>query len=319
MQQSFLTKYSPTTFADSLYDQNIIEFIDYLIECDELNILCVGDSESGKTTFLNLLINKYYGINTAKQDLEQNVLAINDLNDQGVQYYRNEVKIFCQIRCSIIGKKKIIILDDLENINEQSQQVFRNCIDKYSDNTIFISSTNNLQKIINSLQSRLTIINLHRFETVKLNQFMNKIIKQEQINIDKLSKQFVLNIANSSIRELLNILEKIKIIDIPINIELTRQISTNINYNVFNEFTEHWSNKKNLQESIRIILTLSEKGYSVMDILDCYFVYIKTNTNYGESFKTQIIKIICKYIVYFNNIREDDIELLFFTNELYKL
>ena len=30
-------------------------------------------------------------------------------------------------------------------------------------------------------------------------------------------------------------------------------------------------------------------------------------------------KDICKYIVYFNNIREDDFELLFFTNELYKL
>jgi DNA polymerase III delta prime subunit len=319
MEQSFLTKYSPASFEDSLYDTNIIEFIDYLIECNELNVLCVGDSESGKTTFLNLLIQKYYGINTNKQEIEQNVLAINDLNDQGVQYYRNEVKIFCQIRCSIIGKKKIIILDDLENINEQSQQVFRNCIDKYSDNTIFISSTNNLQKIINSLQSRLTIINLQHFEITKLDQLMNKIIHNEQIVIDKLSKQFVLNIAYNSIRELLNILEKIKIIDTPINIELTRQISTNINYNVFNEFTENWSSKKNLQEAIKTILTLSEKGYSVMDILDCYFVYIKTNVNYGETFKTRIIKIICKYIVYFNNIREDDIELIFFTNELYKL
>ena len=148
---------------------------------------------------------------------------------------------------------------------------------------------------------------------------MNRIIVAESIEIDKLSQQFLLNLANNSIRELLNILEKIKIIDAPIDMELTRQISTNINYNVFNEFTEYWSHKKDLQRALTSILTLSEKGYSVMDILDCYFFYIKTSMNYGESFKTKIIKIICKYIVYFNNIREDDIELLFFTNELYKI
>jgi DNA polymerase III delta prime subunit len=51
------------------------------------------------------------------------------------------VKTFCQT-CSVIkGKKKIIVLDDIDLINEQSQQVFRNCIDKFSHNVNFISSS----------------------------------------------------------------------------------------------------------------------------------------------------------------------------------
>ena len=89
------------------------------------------------------------------------ILVINSLKEQGIQYYRTEVKTFCQTRCSIQGKKKIVILDDIDNINEQSQQVFRNCIDKYSNNVHFISSCSNIQKVIDSLQSRKIIIKLN--------------------------------------------------------------------------------------------------------------------------------------------------------------
>ena len=42
---------------------------------------------------------------------------INNLKDQGIQYYRNEVKIFSQTRSNIPFKKKIIVLDDIDLIN----------------------------------------------------------------------------------------------------------------------------------------------------------------------------------------------------------
>ena len=44
--------------------------------------------------------------------------------------------------------------------NEQCQQVFRNCIDKYSHNVNFISSCTNTQKVVESLQSRCTLIKI---------------------------------------------------------------------------------------------------------------------------------------------------------------
>ena len=47
-----------------------------------------------------------------------NVLHINSLKEQGIHYYRNEVKIFCQTASSFINKKKIVVLDDLDLINE---------------------------------------------------------------------------------------------------------------------------------------------------------------------------------------------------------
>ena len=37
---------------------------------------------------------------------------------------------------------------------------FRNCIDKYSHNVHFLSSCSNTQKVIDSLQSRCTLIKI---------------------------------------------------------------------------------------------------------------------------------------------------------------
>ena len=37
-------------------------------------------------------------------------MLINNLKEQGIQYYRTEVKTFCQTPSSISGKKKFIII-----------------------------------------------------------------------------------------------------------------------------------------------------------------------------------------------------------------
>ena len=53
-----------------------------------------------------------------------------------------------------------------------------------------------------------------------------------------------------------------------------------------------------------------------MDILDNYFMYVKTTQLLTEEEKYQIIPCICKYITIFNTIHEDEIELTLFTNDL---
>ena len=47
---------------------------------------------------------------------------------------------FLSTTSTIQKKKKILILDDLDGINDQSQQIFRNYIDKYSNNVMFLTT-----------------------------------------------------------------------------------------------------------------------------------------------------------------------------------
>ena len=63
-------------------------------------------------------------------------------------------------------------------------------------------------------------------------------------------------------------------------------------------------------------MKLQDRGFSVMDILDSYFIYIKHSSIIEEKTKYEFTKLICKYITIFHNIHEDEIELALITNDI---
>ena len=253
-----------------------------------------------------------------RKEYEENVLYINSLKEQGINYYRTDVKTFCQTCSNIKGKKKFVVLDDIDFINEQSQQVFRNCIDKFSHNVNFISSCTNNQKVIESLQSRLTIIKIKPLKKEDIVSIIDKIKTNENIEIDEDAKHFIVNISNNTVKIIINYMEKFKLLNQKITLDLAIQLCSNISFLTFEEFTNLVLHCE-LLPAIELIFKLNEKGYSVMDILDNYFVFIKTTNVLTEDQKYKIIPCLCKYITIFHNIHEDDIELALFTNNLIKV
>ena len=316
MNTPFLKKYQPLFYNDFTIDKEYIELLTTLINMNNLNILLVGNSGSGKTSLLYATIREYY---QQKDIPRNNVLYINNLKEQGIQYYRTEVKTFCQTPSMIYGKKKFIILDDIDLINDQSQQVFRNCIDKYSHNVHFLASCSNTQKVIDSIQSRCTIIKIKPVHKAFLKKIYNKIKKAEKLDIEKKAEEFILNICNNSIRLLINYMEKFKLLNINITEKKVKEICTNISFYEFEKYTEEWYINKDLKFAIQIINSIYRKGYSVMDILDSYFTFIKITDIIEENIKYKIIRLILKYIALFHTLHENEVELALFTNELLKL
>ena len=307
----FIYKYKPERFKDFQIDNDIITILNTMISMNNLNILFVGDSGSGKTSLVNALMKEYYGDISYSDD----ILIINSLKEQGIHYYRTDVKTFCQTRCSIPNKKKIVVLDDIDNINEQSQQVFRNCIDKYSNNVHFISSCSNVQKVIDSLQSRQIIIKMKPLSSIYLNNILQDVKNRENISMDVMAEKFVLELASGSVRILLNYLEKFKILNEHVTQELVNQVCTNISFSIFDEYTSFILNS-DLSKGVSILYELFDRGYSVMDIYDNYFLYVKLTPLLNETQKYETIKLLCKYITVFHNIHEDEIELALFANNL---
>ena len=325
----FISKYQPDDLNEfQQLDKTTVKLVKSLIHLNNLNVLIVGDSGTGKTSIIKSIIKEYYG--NGNDYNHENVLVLNSLKEQGIQYYRNDLKIFCQT-CSLIkNKKKIILLDDIDLINEQSQQVFRNYMDKYKHNINFISSCTNIQKVIDSLQSRTIIVKIHPITFTCLQKIITKISLRERLTFTHESQELLLHICNNSIRILLNYLEKIKILnihsseeqeqqhDIIIGVESIHKLSTNISYTLFDKYT-NLVLKNKMIESVNIFYSLHHEGYSVMDILDNYFTYIKITNLLNEDIKYKLTTLICKYIIHFHNIHEDELELAFFTNNFIKL
>jgi DNA polymerase III delta prime subunit len=317
MKELFLNKYQPFFFKDFETDHEMLDVLSTLINMNNLNVLFIGDIGSGKTAFLNAVIREYY------KDLEpsqynDNILHINSLKEQGINFYRNDVKTFCQTCSSIKSKKKIIVLDDIDFINEQSQQVFRNCIDKYSHNVHFISSCSNSQKVIESLQSRLIIIKIKPLQRQNLIKIMHKIKRLENIVITDEAEDFILNVCNNTAKILINYMEKFKLLNDCVTLELATNVCSNISLSTFEEYTQ-FLKEGQLNMAIKLLYNVYDKGYSVMDILDNYFVFVKITQLLTEEQKYNIIPFICKYITVFHNIHEDEIEMALFSNNLQQI
>lgn len=345
MQHSFIVKYQPLQIAhfEQLPD-DLKQIITSLVSIDNLNILINGPSGVGKTAIINAIVKQYYG-NASAKTCEDNVLILNSLKEQGIQYYRNDLRIFSQTSSTVNGRRKIIILDDIDTINDQSQQVFRNYIDKYRRNVHFIMACTNIQKVINSLQSRTIIIEIPSPTTKTLFQIANRIISNEpsiqkniirtcnnnvcplflntcqtshitdtHLNLDLTCPlEYIISLSNNTIRTLINYLEKLYIFDEPFTIDIAKNMYTNISFAELERYTLHIS-KGELPEAIRVIYALYDHGYSVIDIIETYFTFLKTTQQITEKQKYKLVSLLCKYITVFHNIHEDEIELALFTN-----
>lgn len=316
--ETFITKYKPYFIEDFTTDPKMISVVKILIDIDDINILFIGKPSSGKTTLLYALIRNYYGLSKTDSIPENDILFINNLKEQGINFYRNEMKTFCQSHCSIFNKKKMVVIDDIDSINEQSQQVFRNYIDKYKNNVNFISVCTNIQKVIESIQSRIHIINISSPNVLQLKEIMEKIITNEKLIIDEPSREHLLKISNNSIRCLINNLEKIFILEEPVDLSLCKKLCSNISFQLFENYIMTIK-RKQLKESIEILYNIYDYGYSVIDILDYFFTFIKITDKIEEEEKYLIIPFICKYITIFHNLHEDVIELALFTNNIFKI
>lgn len=314
MELPFIYKYQPVFLDDFEINVEIIVLIRTLISMDSLNVLFVGDAGCGKSSLISAITREYYQSN----ENEDNMLFISNLKDNGISYYRNEVKTFCQTATCLSGKKKIVVLDDLDNMNEQCQQVIRNCMDKYSDNVHFLSSCTNIQKVIETLQSRVTIIRITAMETESLRKIVKRICKIENIVIDPDTEEFILTISNNSVRIIVNYLEKFKLLSERITLELAASVCTNISFQDFAKFTT-LCKESQLHDAIDLMYNIFDDGYSVMDILDNFFLFIKITPLLNDADKYTVITLICKYITAFNMIHEDEIEIAIFTSNLVEI
>jgi len=319
---NFITKYKPYYINDFKGNEKLISVLKSLIKIDDLNILITGAGNSGKTSILYALIREYYGLSKDQSLPDNNIMYINSLKEQGINYYRNEMKTFSQSKCSIYGKKKLIIVDDMDLINEQCQQVFRNHIDKHKANIHFISVCSNVHKVIESIQSRLHILKLKSIDDNITNELVNHIIKNEKIHITEDAKKYILSFSRNSIRETISHLEKISILSSSVNdkndVDRCKKIISNVSYRDFERYIGYLLDN-DLDKAVEIMYKIHDHGYSVIDILDIFYTFIKNTELLNETQQYTILPIICKYITYFYNLHEDIIEIVLFTYDIYDI
>jgi len=187
----------------------------------------------------------------------------------------------------------------------------------------FIFTCTNTQKIIESIQSRVHILYIKSLDDAKIRVIMDHIIQTESIHLENEAKEYILKISDGVVRNVINNLEKVYIysLNVPtqtISTDTCIQLCSNISLQQFETYIQSFQTQ-NVAKSIQILYGIHDYGYSVIDILNYFFVFVKVTDLLNETQKYELIKIICKYITIFNKIHENVIEVALFTNDVYQI
>jgi len=292
-------KYKPTSFEKMYINQNIRYIINNIINNRNINILFVGNNESGKTTIINLL-----------HKLINNSLLINNLKDKGIKTFRTDIKFYCQLTI----KHKTLLIDDYEYINESTQYIIKVLMDTYKKN-LYIASVKDIKKIIEPLQNKFMIIKLDNITNDYLNVLLNNVIKEEKMALNDKCIKYIIKISNFSVNKMYNYLEKLKLMNERITYNKCLSVLTNISHHIFEKII-HDINEKNVLNVYNNFNNLYIKGYSIVDIYDIFYTFIKICDNISEDKRYKIIRLLCEYITASDTIGEISTELLLFSYEL---
>jgi len=311
--ETFSEIYSPKTIDTLPFDEKFNSILKNFIDINLLQIILVSDDCFSKNCVITSIMNT---LNMPSRD----IMFLSNFKDQGVSNIRSEVKIFSQVAKSNKTQKRILIIEDIETYSDNIQKLFINNIDKWSKNINVIITCNNLYNINESLTSRLVPISIPKITNTTINNVIDDISQKESILLSDTMKELISQLSENNLQSVYHILHKCALLqeNIPLSVEMIKNSCTIINIETIETFFDY-VREKDTRGGYLYLLSIVDNGYSVIDILNELYLYVKITSKLSEEIKYKCFKIISSYIVNFITIHEEELELLILTHDLTKI
>jgi replication factor C small subunit len=169
-------KYRPQTIDDIVLSSEARNLIEKYINEEIIdNLFLCSRPGQGKTSLAKLLA---YNI------FECDTLYVNASDENNVEVVRTKITGFARTRSSN-GKFKIVILDEADGFaNAQAQRILRALMEEVSENTRFIITANNKNRIHDAIRSRCKMIDITPPKEGVIRRIL-QILSKEGVEMDK--------------------------------------------------------------------------------------------------------------------------------------
>jgi DNA polymerase III delta prime subunit len=140
--------YRPRKISECVLPDRLKEtFQEYVNTENVPNLMLTGTSGVGKTTVARAMC----------EEIGLNYLFINSSEERGIDTLRNKIVTYAST-VSLTGGRKVIILDEADNITPDAQLALRGAIEQFARNCSFILTCNYKAKVIEAIHSRCSVI-----------------------------------------------------------------------------------------------------------------------------------------------------------------
>ena len=165
----WVEKYSPQKIEECILPEGIKkQFIDIRDSKQIPNMILAGSKGIGKTSCIYAL----------SKELERDMMIINGSDERTIDVIRNKVKNYAST-ISLNPGKKILLIDEGDNMTHDAQLALRGCIEEFQKNCTFIFTCNNLNGIHDAIQSRCPPVIFKiptKEKSVLMAEFYNRIL-----------------------------------------------------------------------------------------------------------------------------------------------
>lgn len=183
MREEFLwvEKYRPHKIADCVLPDNLKNTFQKFVDDGNIpNLLLSGTAGVGKTTVARAMLD----------EIDADYIIINGSMNGNIDTLRNDIRNFAAT-VSFGGGRKYVILDESDYLNANSTQpALRNFMEEFSSNCGFILTCNFVNRIIDPLHSRCSVIEFkigNKEKATLAKQFMkraNFILNTENVKYE---------------------------------------------------------------------------------------------------------------------------------------
>ena len=310
--------FCPTKIEDIVGNDAIKHILTKYLKANHLpNILLTGSHGTCKRTFARIVVKTYLGDDYDRGCLSvdgavcrgKDVISTNQqkkvATDKPISNGPN-VLDFTKTQLSLGGKKKIIIIYNFEDMTNEAQNALRRIMETNSGTTRFILICNNLDNIIEAIQSRCLPLRTQVLTLQESNRLISSIM--EARSLPRLSSDIVDIINMLSDGDIKKIINYIQIISV------NKNITIDTFHEIFNvppiKLLEQMlvdTQKKNTQHrALEKVTFLLNQGYNYGDILEMLSKILAYSECLPEGtrmlYLEELSKYYCEMTLYTNNV-----------------
>jgi DNA polymerase III subunit gamma/tau len=290
---AWYNKYRPNSFEEVIGQDIIKTVLEKSLDAGKIKhaYLFNGPKGVGKTTIARIFANK---LNNTKNQPEASIdlVEMDAASNTGI----DDVRLLIESAKNppLIGKYKVYLIDEVHMLSKSAMNALLKILEEPPSYLVFLLATTNPEKLIPTVLSRLTKLNLTNHSTSELTANLRNIANKEGLNIEENVLEMLAKRADGSQRDAINLLETLSSFGLDnFNLENSGNLLGLLPDSTFATFTNEFTKTESISsQTLTEIKNIGLDGESFLTQLLNYLLDESILGNNNNSFIQTVAKVL---------------------------